>query len=473
MVRMAAAALTRETLEPLRGNPDALIEMILRQAAVLAEQRELIAKQQQAITVLEKRVAQLEQLLQDKGSGGGAAPFRVPKQKRKASPKKPGRGKGHQGSHRSKPPKADLVIEVALEKCPDCGTTIEAPADIEQHLIELPAIKPLVIKLCTQRGWCPCCHKTQASHHPLQVSTATGAAGTHLGPNSLATVAQLRYAAGLTLGTTRKVLDVLFHLPLSRGGLSQAMDRVADRLEGDYRKLGEELLEAVALHTDETGWWLENERASLWVTCHPEGTHFRVVEHKDRATFYETVPPDWPGVLVTDCLSVYDDATPLQQKCYAHHLKAISQARERLEAPSPWLDQLRALLKGAIALGKEREALDDTGFAERLQALKTACRAILLEEPRRCPVEESVRNRLWKQRDHLFVFLEHEGVDATNNLAERQLRPAVIRRKLSCGNKTRRGAKSFEILASLAATCQQTGASFLQKIVAAMPLAQA
>jgi hypothetical protein len=83
-------------------------------------------------------------------------------------------------------------------------------------------------------------------------------------------------------------------------------------------------------------------------------------------------------------------------------------------------------------------------------------RGVLEETPRPCPEEEAVRARLWKQRDHLFVFLEWPGVDATNTLAERQLRPAVIRRKLSCGNKTHRGARTFEILTSLAATSSST-----------------
>lgn len=60
---------------------------------------------------------------------------------------------------------------------------------------------------------------------------------------------------------------------------------------------------------------------------------------------------------------------------------------------------------------------------------------------------------------------DHPEVDATNNLAERQLRPAVISRKLSCGNKTEAGARTWEILTSLAATCQQTGTSFVDLIV--------
>src|SRR5881296_276095 len=59
-------------------------------------------------------------------------------------------------------------------------------------------------------------------------------------------------------------------------------------------------------------------------------------------------------------------------------------------------------------------------------------------------------------------FLERVEVPATNNLAERQLRPAVIARKISCGNKTEKGARAWAVLASLAATCQQKGKSFIQ-----------
>ena len=474
---MTEVPLTRESLEPLRDDADALMEIILRQASVIAEQRELIAQLQHTIQQLEKRVEkrveELEKELEESGSGGGVAPFRVSEKKRRAKPKKPGRKKGHEGHYRARPEpeKVDQFIEVPLESCPQCGGELKDVHAVEQHLIELPPIKPLVIKLRTHRGYCPCCKEQKASEHPLQVSRATGAAGTHLGPNSLATAAQLRYGAGLTMGNTTKVLETLFKMPLTRGGLSQAMDRVADRLRGDYAKLQQELRESPVAYTDETGWWLENGRASLWVMCNEQLTYYRVVEHKDRATFYQTIPADWPGVLVSDCLSVYDDATPLQQKCYAHHLKAISQARDQLEAPSEWLDHIRAMLKAAIVLGQQREHLEPEQFAKRLRALKVTGRALLQEE-RRCPVEQSVCNRLWKQRDHLWVFLQHEGVEPTNNLAERQLRPAVIRRKLSCGNKSQRGAKNFEILGSLAATCHQIGESFLRKITDAVPLAR-
>lgn len=66
----------------------------------------------------------------------------------------------------------------------------------------------------------------------------------------------------------------------------------------------------------------------------------------------ETIPADFAGVLVSDCLSVYDGATALQHKCYAHHLRAWRRAREDLnpKQDTGWLTQVRALLEAAIKL---------------------------------------------------------------------------------------------------------------------------
>ena len=78
-----------------------------------------------------------------------------------------------------------------------------------------------------------------------------------------------------------------------------------------------------------------------------------------------------------------------------------------------------------------------------------------------CVVATTVAPRLRNQREHVFTYLHHPEVEATNNLAERQLRPAVIARKLSGGNGTDRGARTLEVLTSLAATCRQRGVSFI------------
>ena len=126
-------------------------------------------------------------------------------------------------------------------------------------------------------------------------------------------------------------------------------------------------------------------------------------------------------------------------------------------------------MRAAVALQKQKADLSLATFSELRLALQHKA-VQLLEPPRSEPNEEAVRKRLNKQRDHLFTFLDHDGVDATNNLAERQLRPAVIARKISCGNKTKKGAQTWQILTSLAATCTQRATSFIAETARAAPL---
>jgi transposase len=453
---MEEGPVLREELEEVaQQRPLLLVEMVL-------EQRRAIEQQRQAIAALEKRVRQLEEALEQRGGGPpGAAPFRVEPHKRKAFPKKPGRSEGHAGEFRLEPETIDQTIEVKLEQCPACGSAMGKTIPLQQNIIELPLLRPLSVRLITHRGRCPGCGGVVESSHPLQVSRACGAAATQLGPRALASAALLRHGMGLTVRSCCTVLEKLFSLRVSAGGLCQALDRLARRMEGSYEQLSEQLQNSPVVHTDETSWWLHHERSVLWVFATPEQTLYRVVEHRDRATLHQTIGPKYSGVLVSDCLAVYDDATSLQHKCYAHHLKAIAAAQSGRASPSEWLSGVEALLKSAMSLSKERSVLNQKQWERRLRALRLAAHAVLEETPRPCPEEEAVRARLWKQRDHLFVFLERPGVDATNNLAERQLRPAVIRRKLSCGNKTRRGARTFEVLTSLAATCRQRGEDFI------------
>jgi hypothetical protein len=80
------------------------------------------------------------------------------------------------------------------------------------------------------------------------------------------------------------------------------------------------------------------------------------------------------------------------------------------------------------------------------------------------PDNARLAKRLRKHRAHLPRFLDHDGLDATNNLAEREIRPAVIARKLSAGNRTEAGAETHAVLASLLRTCRRQGRSILREL---------
>jgi len=448
------APLTREAVEALaREAPAALVNLVRLMQEQLVELRAEIGR-------LQARVAELEEQ-----NRPPSAPFRRREEERQAAPKKPGRAPGHPGSCRRVPERVDENIEVPLPCCPDCAGALEMIAPVEQFIEELPAVRPYVTRLRTYEGHCPRCEKLVRSTHPRQTSTAGGCAGVQLGARAVAVAAELKHSLGLTLRKSCRALALLGGLRVSPGGLAQAFQRAAQKLADEDEALRAQLLAAPVLHTDETSWW-QSGPCSLWVFTTPgrKGvTLYRVVAHRDRATFHGIVPPDWRGLLISDCLSVYDTATGRQHKCYAHHLRALRTARRdqhpQAAAIDDWLGRAAAFFKDALALQGRQSELSAAAAATQRVLLETRANA-LFEQARGDPAQERFRVRVAKQRDHLLAFLEEPGADATNNLAERQLRGAVSARKFSCGNKTARGSSAWQTLASLAATCAQRAEDF-------------
>jgi hypothetical protein len=395
--------ITVPLIHSLRLSVGELMEWIVRQAeqilALVGERDALRAELGQKNQCL----VQLEQKLEETARRA----FRLPESRRKGSPRRPGRPKGHRGS----------------------------------------------------------------STHPLQVSLAEGAAGVQLGPNALAIAVDLNKVKGLSMRKTCATLPTLFGLKLSPGGLAQALARVASKMKGSYEQLLEKLRQANVVHADETSWWVGGPGYWLWVFTNPDTPVYVVEASRGRQVVQGVLGADFPGVLVSDCLSIYDDATPVQRKCYSHHLVAVKEARE--EHPQQgegYLLEVRALLHTARffkALGADPTTARHQQCVARLEQRAHQ----LLDPPRPQAQEERVRQRLWKQRAPLFTFLKYQPVEATNNRAERQLRPAVMARKISCGNKTDQGAATWQILTSLAVTAAQAGKSFAAEVRAAVRLA--
>ncbi|RMH77303.1 MAG: IS66 family transposase [Calditrichaeota bacterium] len=341
---------------------------------------------------------------------------------------------------------------------------------MEQIIEEIPPVQLRVIRLTTFKGQCVHCGEVRSTH-PLQVSKAVGAAGVQLGPNALSILLQLQYRWHLSKRKSCELVKQLFGLSITPGGLVSATHRLAKQLDKNYQALQEQARSAAVVHSDETGWYVGSPGYTLWVFTNQQLTFYRVVAARTRAELQHTLGKDFSGVLVSDCLSIYDEATPIQHKCYSHHLKAISKAiQQHPQGESDFLREVKMLLKTAMIIKKLKKETEPEVYQQWCNNLEKRADALLLTEPRGQPQEEAVRHRLSKQRDHLFTFLYYDDVDATNNLAERQLRPAVMARKISCGNRTARGAQTWEIIASLAATCAQTHQSLADLIIEALAL---
>jgi NAD-specific glutamate dehydrogenase len=130
--------------------------------------------------------------------------------------------------------------------------------------------------------------------------------------------------------------------------------------------------------------------------------------------------------------------------------------REKKRGAVRFPRELLAVLREALELREERAKLDCETFTARRRQLEAKLDALIAEGRRFSdPDNARLAKRLRKQREHLFTFLGMEGVEATNNRAERALRPAVVVRKMGGCNRTARGARTHAVLASLLVTAKQ------------------
>jgi transposase len=437
---MTPAEMSQRIAELERQLADAL-----RSVAELTDQNRLLSEQ-------------LEQARRE--AARQAAPFRRPDNHKKepSQHKRPGRRPGHQGSRRPLPPEVDETHEVPLRGCPRCGGAVENCRPLVQFIEEIPPVRPRVHRVVTYKGRCPACGPVR-SRHPLQAGDGHHASACQLGPRALALACVLSKHHGLTARKTCRVLRDLCGLSLSPGGLTQALDRLADKGEPDYQQLLADIRAGPAVYADETSWWVGAKGWWLHVFTSPDTTVFRVEPNRSGEPVRDTLGEGFKGVLVSDCLSIYDGVDCRQHKCFAHHQKEIKaqldqmgpgQDRTYLEAWRSFFRVVSAVWHVWGLVGeKEHDAARENFAAQRDE---------LLARPVSQEQDVGIRNRLDKQRDHLLTCLEEpESVEPTNNRAERALRPAVIARKVSCGNKTERGETTFERLASLAATYAQRG----------------
>ena len=443
---------------------EALIDGLRRENADLRAQ----------LTAAQEEIRQLRDRLDraERAAARQAAPFRRRASRKvpDGSKKRPGRPPGHPGAYRAVPDHVDAQVEVPLTGCPHCGAPVTALEPIEQFIEEVPSVRPHVTRLVTYRGCCATCGAVHSSH-PLQTSTATGAAQVQLGPRAHALAAALNKQFGLTMRKTCRVLKHLAGLTLSPGGLAQAVQRTAAKVVPAFDSLVLEIRAAAAVFVDETSWYVGGPGHWLWTFTTADTTVYHVDQTRGRQVVLEMLGEDFAGIVVSDCLSSYENLPYRTHKCIAHHQKAIAAARARPDTTdASYLDQWKLLFTMVLALWKHRATLGAAEFGRQRRHLEGWLDR-LLAEPRSQPGDVAIQQRIGKRRAVVLGCLDDPAAEPTNNRAERSLRdPGVIARKVSCGNKTEAGKTAWERLTSLAVTCQQRGHDFVSWLAACLPL---
>ena len=432
---------------------------------------DLTRRQSRQIDQLRAEVDRLKAELEQSRRAGKrqAAPFS--KGAPKANPKRPGREAGHPPSHRPAPPpeQVDRIIEVPLPpECPECYAPLdEVPISLhDQYQIDLPEPRPVITRFRVPVARCPACYRRVQGRHREQTSDALGAAAVQYGPRLLGFAADLKHRVGASYRKCSSVLLTLTGLVVCSAALVRSGHRLRRLARPGYDRLVEAARHSEVQHVDETGWKIGGRSAWLWVFADEHATLYRIRKSRGHEVVVEVLGEGYQGVLVSDCFLAYDPLNFMKSKCSSHLLKRCSEIeRSKTRGAVRFSRRVAALLRRAMALKRRRGVISDHGYAI-LRGKVHAELDRLLAGTYTDPDNARLARLLRKHRDSVLRFLDHDFVDATNNLAEREGRPAVIARKLSAGNRTEAGAETHAVLASVFRTYRRQGRDVLEAVVA-------
>jgi len=381
----------------------------------------------------------------------------------KAHPKrpgrKPGRGYGRQAC-RPTPSRVDERIAVPLpERCPHCGGGVE-PESCETQYQEEIVRRTVVRRFDINVGRCCECRRRVQGRHALQTSDAVGVGSVQLGPEALTLAAILNKQMGLSLGHTRQVLGYGFGLEVSRGGLYRALARMADRAERTYDGLVETARQAPVNGMDETGWKVGGRLQWLHVAVSAQVTVYAIGPGRGYEQSVVILGAAYDGFLIHDGWApYYRFQFAFHQSCLAHLLQRCHEMAQ-IAAPvaAAFPQAVAHLLQTSLELRDRyaRGEISDPGLRTATGKLEAKLDR-MLETHRRNPANHRLARHLEHEQLWLFTFLHCPGLDATNNAAERAIRGMVIARKVWGGNRTWKGARTHQILASVLRTCWQQG----------------
>ena len=359
--------------------------------------------------------------------------------RRGASGRKPGGQKGHQGKARimALPNEVSQTIHHKLQSCKKCGIFLSESHEsipVEKRQVwEIPEIKPSVIEHAFYRTTCSCGHKDRLDV-PAWMYSGTG-------ENLQALIAYLSVEGKLSRRTLQSILENVFHVPLALGAIQNRLEDTSRILQPACNEIEEELTNQNVINIDETSYPHNKSLPCLWAFVTSTFAFFTIQATRSSHVIRTVLGDAFDGIIISDRFSAYlkyhkDRARGLLQLCWAHiirDVKALS-TETAYASTKPFSILMRQRIGAVFRVWYARKY--NTISRERLialaQPLLLEMRTFLennLHAP--SPAVSQFSRQLLKKWEHLFVFISHEGVEPTNNLAERTLRPGVQSRKMS------------------------------------------
>jgi transposase len=419
----------------------------------------LCLDKQRRIDELEDEVKRLKQKLRtrerkdEEGFFGSSTPSSKKPVKpniRKQAKKRIGARPGHKGNGRKshEEQSADRVVEVTpeFEFCPVCSHALQKKGMQERSVLDTPSTKPQKILYRLPKRYCPHCRKTYTPGPPGVLPKSL------YGNQLIANAIVMYYLNGLPMGR------ICTDSGISDGSLMTVFHRCAGLFAGVSGKLIQEYRAAPVKHADETSWRTNGRNGYAWLFATPDMSIFQFGKNRSSKVPQAVFGKEkLPGVLVVDRYAAYNKVPCDLQYCYAHLLREVQDLEKEFSDQSEvgtFVAVVAPLL--SLAMGLRGQPIEDDEFYTKAARVRADIKAAMSQPAKHAGIRR-IQDIFTEQEPRMFHWADNRAIPADNNLAERDLRPSVIARKVSFGSVTDAGAEVRSTFTTIVTTLRKRG----------------
>lgn len=462
-------------VEDWEATPRSVQTLVLGLLAVVAELKQSVLQLQERNEQQQQRINELEEQVGKNSRNSSKPPSSDPPSVKKPPPKAKGkrqRGgqKGHQGQgRRLKPPEeVDRFVISKPTECQRCGSLLlgEDPEPKRHQVSELPEIKPELVEYQRHRLVCLGCGQCNGAEWPEEMPS---------GSFGFRTQAVMSYLSGRFTISRRDVAEImesLFNVNISLGAVSAQETNVSEALIEPVATAQQYVQQQPQLNTDETSWQKNHKRHWLWTATTDWVTIFHIAATRGADGFKQLLDTSlFAGIVTSDRWSAYNWLDPTQrQLCWAHLLRDFQAFVDR-KGEAAIIGRLllkQTDLMFALWHRVRDGTLSRTDFQQKMRPIQAEVEALLqLGTLVNHSKTAKCCGNILKLSAALWAFVQHEGIEPTNNAAERALRRAVLWRKRSFGSQSERGLRFTERILTVVTTLRQQQRNVLDFLVLA------
>ncbi|HEX3199749.1 MAG TPA: IS66 family transposase [Propionibacteriaceae bacterium] len=463
MEREALDGLSREELLDLLLRQ---VELVGQQQAELEERAAAIERRDEKIRALEEELAQFRRPVKTP-ENSSVPPSRGQKANRAAGRhRKHGPKRGHSGvsRRRSEP---EMVVECRPSACNRCGEPLPQVGGRRvgrSQVTEVPPVEPVVIEAWQFAVTCPHCGTQTVGAYPPGLEPRRT-----FGPRIEALLSYLHERHHVSYERLVELSRDVLGLQISQGGVENALRRLVERARPTYAAIRKTVRASSVINSDETSARVEGRTQWQWTFQTPEASYHLIAPSRAGEVIDTFLDGAEPAVWGSDLYAPQMlTAATAHQICHSHQARDLTFAAEvDTSNERLWALELRHVFGRAIRLHRERAQVTPTTFARRRTRIEKATDRLVFERYV-APKTEAARlqQRYRTHRDSLYVFLDRDDVDPTNNSSERDLRPSVIHRTVIGGFRSAWGAEASAIRTSILATARKQGRNLLDALCA-------